>query len=138
MRHVALFLNSEKGHPGMGQRRRHDDTTHTRLTERQAYWLEQLRACEASGLTTRAFAKKHRLSVHALYQARKMRRRREAVASPVKKRSVTFAKVRTVPPVPVQGGLWRVRLPNGAVIELEAPRGPDDRLRLLQSVAGLS
>jgi hypothetical protein len=122
----------------MGQRRSRDDTPPTRLTERQAYWLEQLQACEASGLTTRAFSQKHRLSVHALYQARKMRRRREAVASPVKKRSVTFAKVRTVPPVPVQGGLWRVRLPNGAVIELEAPRGPEDRLRLLQSVAGLS
>ena len=123
----------------MGQQRLHDDTPPTQLTERQTYWLEQLQACEASGLTTRAFARKHRLSVHALYQARKMRRRREAVASPAKKeRSVTFAKVRPVPPAPVQGGLWRVRLPNGSVIELESPRSPEDRVQLLQSVAGLS
>ena len=122
----------------MGQRRPRDGTPPPRLTERQVYWLEQLRVCEASGLTTRAFAKKHRLSVHALYQARKMRRRREAVAFPAKKRSVTFAKVRTVRPASAPGSMWRVRLPNGAVIELEPPRSPEDQVQLLQSVAGLS
>jgi hypothetical protein len=108
-----------------------------RLTERQAYWLEHVRACEASGLTAKAYAKKHRLSIHALYQARKKRRRREALASLPKRRSVTFAKVRAAP-VAVRGGLWRLRLPNGAVIELEAPREPEERVHLLQSVAGLS
>jgi hypothetical protein len=137
VRHVALFLNTEKESPRMGQRRTRDKTTPPRLTERQAYWLEHLRACETSGLTAKAYAKKHRLSIHALYQAGKERRRRDALASPRKRRSVTFAKVHAAP-VAIQGGSWRVRLPNGAVIELEAPREPEDRVHLLQSVACLS
>ena len=121
----------------MGQRRRHDRTTARRLTERQVYWLEHLRACEASGLTTSAYAKKHRLSVHALYQARKDQRRREALASSPKRSSVTFARVQAAPAAARERS-WRIRFPNGAVIELEAPREREDQVHLLQSVAGLS
>ena len=80
----------------MGQRRRYDKTGTPQLTERQVYWLEHLRACEASGLTVSAYAKKHRLSIHALYQSRKVYRRREAFASSPKRSSVTFARVEAV------------------------------------------
>ena len=121
----------------MGQRRPRDETPPPRLTERQAYWLKQLRVCEASGLTTRAFAKKHRLSVHALYQARKELRRRESRTSSPNRQSVTFAKVRAEPGV-ARGGLWRVRFPNGSLLEIEAPREPGERVHLLQALAGLS
>jgi hypothetical protein len=121
----------------MGQRRRHDKTTAPQLTERQAYWLKQLRACDASGLTSSAYAKKHRLSIYALYQARRDHRRREALASSPKRAPVTFTKVRAAPSTAREGS-WRIRFPNGAVIELEAPREPEDQVHLLQSVAGLS
>ncbi len=121
----------------MGQRRLHDKTTPAQLTERQAYWLAHHRACETSGLTAKAYAKKHRLSIHALYQARKDLRRRNALASPTKKPSVTFARVHAAPAATRERS-WRIRFPNGAVIELEAPRESDDQLHLLQSVAGLS
>jgi len=121
----------------MGQQRPRNPGTPSQLTERQAYWLEQLRACDASGLTSKAYAKKHRLSVHALYQARKELRRREALASPPTKPSVTFAEVRAEPRV-ARGGLWRVRFPNGLLIELEAPQEAGERVLLLQAVADLS
>ncbi len=121
----------------MGQRRRHDETTAPRLTERQAYWLDHLRACEASGLTTSAYAKKHRLSVHALYQARKEFRRRGVLASSPKRSSVTFAKVRAIPAA-AREWPWTIRFPNGAVIEFEAPREREDQAHLLGLVAGLS
>jgi len=121
----------------MGQRRRPDRASASRLTARQAYWLEHLRSCEASGLTTSAYAKKHRLSVHGLYQARKEFRRREAVLSSSKRASVTFAKV-LAPRSTAREWPWTIRFPNGAVIELEAPREREDQVHLLQSVAGLS
>jgi hypothetical protein len=135
VRHVALYLNTEKESPRMGQHRPHDKAS-PRLTERQAYWLERLRACEASGLTAKAYAKKHRLSIHALYQARKELRRRESLASPRNRPSVTFARVHAAP-VTTRERSWRIRFPNGAVIEIEGPRAPEDRVHLLQSVAGL-
>ena len=121
----------------MGQRRPRNQGTPSRLAERQAYWLEHLRACESSGLTSKAYAKKHRLSVHALYQARKELRRREALASPPKRPSVSFVRAHAAPAA-ARERFWQIRFPNGAVIELEAPGGPKERLQLLQSVAGLS
>ena len=121
----------------MGQRRPRNQGTPSRLTERQAYWVEHLRACASCGLTSKAYAEKHGLSVHALYQARKEFRRRESLASPPNEPSVTFAKVRVEPSV-ARGGWWRVRFPNGSLIELEAPREPGEQVHLLQAVAGLS
>jgi hypothetical protein len=41
------------------------------LTDRDRYWLGHQAACEKSGLSAKAYARRHRLSVHALYQARK-------------------------------------------------------------------
>jgi hypothetical protein len=121
----------------MGQRRPRNSDTPSQLTERQAYWLKQLHACDVSGLTSQAYAKKHRLSVHALYQARKELRRRESRTSSPNRQSVTFAKVRAEPGV-ARGGLWRVRFPNGSLLEIEAPREPGERVHLLQALAGLS
>jgi hypothetical protein len=121
----------------MGQRRPNNKAPHSRLTERQAYWLEHLRTCESSGLTSKAYAKKHRLSVHALYQARKEFRQRKALASTPNRPSVTFTKVRVEPRV-ARGGVWRVRFPNGSLIELEAPLEAEERVQLLQAVADVS
>lgn len=121
----------------MGRRQHPEKAASAHLTERQAYWLEHHRACEASGLTAKAYARKHRLSIQALYQARKDLRRRKALASPAKKPSVTFARVH-VAPAAVREPSWRIRFPNGAVIELGAPPEPEDQAHLLQSVARLS
>ena len=39
-------------------------------TERDQYWLDHEKKLAASGLTAKAYAAEHELSLHALYQAR--------------------------------------------------------------------
>ena len=50
------------------------------LTVRQREWLAHLKRCAASGETKRAYAKRHRLSIQAMYYAAKDLRRRGALA----------------------------------------------------------
>ena len=42
------------------------------LTERQRYWLEQIRACEASGKSVAAYAAEHGVEARAMYGAKKI------------------------------------------------------------------
>jgi len=60
-----------------GPRREVGTSRSKELTERDRYWLRHQRACDRSGLSAKAYARKHRLSIHALYQAR--RRLREVL-----------------------------------------------------------
>ncbi len=85
------------------------------LTIRQREWLAHLKRCSASGETKRAYAKRHRLSVQAMYYAAKDLRRRGALAPAGRPaRTVSFVRV----PTPVSpAGAWRVRFANGAVLE---------------------
>jgi hypothetical protein len=87
------------------------------LSSRQREWLEHLKQCKASGETMRAYAKRHRLSVQAMYQAAKDLRRRGALAPAARSRTeprASFVRVSTPP-----SGLasWRVRFAGGAVLE---------------------
>ena len=96
-------------------------------TERDRYWLRQHAACEASGLSAKVYATQHGLSVDALYQARTRLRSRgvlEASAADGSKAK----PVRGFARVAVQAGSrprYRVRLPNGALIEWEGAAGPE-------------
>ena len=102
-----------------------------KLTERDRYWLGHHEACEKSGLTAKAYARKYRLSVHGLYQARKRLRGIGALATggarPSKRESKSeasrgFARVEVgAAPKP----RYRVRLPNGALVEWEGAPGAD-------------
>jgi len=100
------------------------------LTERDRYWLRHEKACDRSGLTARAYARKHRLSIHAFYPARKRLRAMgalEARVSPRPRKAEAqsgggFARVEV-------GGTprprYRVRLPNGALVEWEGTAGEE-------------
>ncbi len=99
------------------------------LTERDRYWLRHHAACEKSGLTAKAYARKHRLSVHGLYQARK-RLRGTGALEPAAQRSPKaklgsgggFARVEVdAAPRP----RYRVRLPNGTLVEWAGASGAD-------------
>ena len=50
------------------------------LTDRDRYWLGQQASWEKSGLSAKEYARKHKLSIHGFYQARK--RRGPAVLTP--------------------------------------------------------
>ena len=111
------------------------------LSERDRYWIRHLGSCERSGLTAKAYARRHRLSIHALYQARKRLRTlgaleaSESQSSKVEARASRggFARVEI-------GGVasprYRVRLPNGAVVEWEGTVG-DELGRVLGAVSQL-
>ena len=42
------------------------------LTERQRYWLEQIKACEASGKSVARDAAEHGIHARAMYRAKKL------------------------------------------------------------------
>jgi hypothetical protein len=99
------------------------------LTPRQREWLRHLRKAERVG-TVRAYAQRHGLSEHAMYQAAKDLRRKGVLAPTgrtatkgVARRSVgargpRFVEVKASRPTPPEmPSAWRARLPNGVVVE---------------------
>jgi hypothetical protein len=105
--------------------------TSVTLTERDRYWLGHHEACEKSGLSAKAYARKHRLSIHGLYQARKRLRGLGALAAAGSRPSRTkpkagasrgFARVEVAA---VPKPRYRVRLSNGALVEWEGAPGAD-------------
>jgi hypothetical protein len=109
----------------------------SQLSERQGYWLEHLRACGASGESIKSYAKRQGLSVHGLYAARKRLSQLGIQASTSSGSSVSFARV-SAEVNPMQGSCWRVRFPNGTVVEWDvAPKG-EQLESLLKSIVQLS
>ena len=98
------------------------------LTPRQREWLSHLR--KAEGDTVRAYAQRHGLSEHSMYQAAKDLRRKGVLApagrastkrvtrrSPGAQRP-RFVEVQASRPAPSETpSAWRARLPNGIVVE---------------------
>ena len=83
------------------------------LTERQHYWLEHIRACEAAGQSTLQYAQAHGFESRAMYKARKLLV--EKGFWPTAKgcgHSSHFQKVR-VTSSGQANNQWRVQLPNG-------------------------
>jgi len=111
--------------------------------------LVHLRACEASGEALKQYAKRKGLSVDALYQAKRVLRKRGTIAAPVRRASNgrhdrgpkdpvrRFVEV-IAPPhseaTSVGGAAWRIRLPGGAVLESRTPLGVDEVVRLLEAL----
>ena len=83
----------------------------TALTERQRYWLEQVRACEATGKTVAEYAAEQGISAKALYAGKKLLVRKGVLP---RTRSLQFQRVQ-VAGVPV-GTEWRIQLPNGVSV----------------------
>ncbi len=106
------------------------------LTPGQQEWRRHLVACARSGETVRAYAKRHRLSDQAMYQASKELRQRGVLPASGRGRSAgkkpSFVKVS--PAVrSTSSGSWRARLPNGVVLEGSEGLGPE----LLEALAAL-
>jgi len=84
------------------------DKSGTVLTERQRYWLEQVRACAASGKTVAEYAAEQGISAQALYAGKKLLVRKGVLP---RTRPLRFQRVR-VAGMPA-GTEWRIQLPNG-------------------------
>jgi len=94
------------------------------LTPRQSEWLRHLRACSSRGESMRAYAKQHRLSLDAFYQAAKDLRQRGVLVPARPRRSAakrpTFVQVTPAPSSSIGAistSAWRARLLNGVVLE---------------------
>ena len=83
----------------------------TALTERQRYWLEQVRACEASGKTVAEYAAEQGISAQALYAGKKLLVRKGVLP---RTRPLRFQRVQ-VAGIPA-GSEWRIQLPNGVSV----------------------
>ena len=106
-------------------------STKGELTERDRFWLGHLKAIAAQGGAAKSYAKRRRLSVAALYQAK--RRLVETGAWPVKA-APRFTPVQ-VAAVSVPGVTGcRLRLPGGAVLEWDAPPEPAVLAAVLERV----
>ena len=81
------------------------------LTDRQKYWLEHVKACEASGKIISDYAREHDLDLKSMYAGK-----RNLVQKGVLPRTKTtrFQRVRTANVKP--GEDWRVQLPNGVTV----------------------
>jgi len=88
-----------------------DKVVGTVLTERQRYWLEQIRACEASGKTVAEYAAEQGISAQALYAGKKLLVRKGVLP---RTRALRFQRVQ-VAGIPV-GSEWRIQLPNGVSV----------------------
>jgi hypothetical protein len=87
------------------------DVEGTALTERQRYWLEQIRACEVSGKTVAEYAAEHGISAQALYAGKKLLVRKGVLP---RTRPRRFQRIQ-VAGIPV-GNEWRIQLPNGVSV----------------------
>jgi len=82
------------------------------LTERQRYWLEKVRACEASGKTIAEYSAEHGIAARAMYAGKKALVKKGVVARTHRAR---FQRAQVVEAV-VVGSEWRVQLPNGVSV----------------------
>ena len=87
------------------------NTEGTTLTQRQRYWLEQVRACEASGKTVAEYAAEQGFSAQAMYAGKKLLVRKGVLP---RTRPLRFQRVK-VTGVTV-GNEWRIQLPNGVTV----------------------
>ncbi len=110
-------------------------------TERDRYWLDHEAKLSSSGLTAKAYAAEHDLSLHALYQSRKRLRalglmeRTRAVRNDKKKgasrAAVSFSKVELSTPRSPSPD-FRLSLPNGLVLEWSGTELPSPVVDLVE------
>ena len=112
-------------------------------TERDRYWLDHEGKLSASGLTTKAYAAEHSLSLNAFYQSRKRLRalglikptravRREKQNREAK--PMAFSKVEVASPRRSSFD-FLLSLPNGVVLEWSGGELPSAVIELVERLA---
>ena len=81
------------------------------LTEHQRFWLNHVRACEASGKRITEYATEHGLEVRAMYDGKRALVKKGVLP---RTRATRFQRARVADPV--MGSEWRIQLPNGVSV----------------------
>tara|TARA_R110001599_G_scaffold326461_1_gene539030 strand:+ start:274 stop:615 length:342 start_codon:yes stop_codon:yes gene_type:complete len=105
------------------------------LTERQQYWIEHIRACDAAGQTSIDYARANGINVKSLYSARKALAEKGKLPSP---RPSRFQKVQVTSSSGARDSQWHVQLPNGAAVSFGGGIDAAILSLVLNTVASLS
>jgi len=81
------------------------------LTEHQRYWLNHVRACEASGKRITEYATDHGLGVRAMYDGKRALVKKGVLP---RTRATRFQRARVVDPV--MDSEWHIQSPNGVSV----------------------
>ena len=110
--------------------------------------LAQIRACERSGESLKAYAERHDLSVHVLYGAKRLARQqgllpphraeRARAARSTRDQAPRFAEAIARTRGADSGAAWRLRFAGGEALESSTPLGIEEALRLIEAVRGRS
>lgn len=103
-----------------------------KLTERQRYWLEQIKACEASGKSATAYASEQGFHVGAMYAGKKLLVAKGVLPGTQQSR---FQRVRTSPVA--TDSQWRIQLPNGVSVAFSGNVDAGSLSTILSAVARL-
>jgi len=108
--------------------------------------LAHIRSCERSGETLKSYAERKGLSVGSLYEAKKKLRVHGIVAPHGKRAAATATSRKSQPPrfieavrrtdVPDGAISWRVRFPDGELLESTRRLSFDETLRLIETLKG--
>lgn len=107
------------------------------LTERQAYWLAHVRACDTTGQSTFAYAKAHGLQSRAMYKARQVLIEKGAWSNDKTARKHSrFQRVQV--PKTAHAGSWQIQLPNGVMVSFSGDVNAKALSTVLKTAAALS
>ena len=109
-----------------------DEVEGAALTERQRYWLERIKGCEASGKSVAAYAAEQGFEAQAMYAAKKVLVRKGVLSQ---SRAARFQRVQAEA-VGV-GSDWRIQLPNGVVVDFSGAVDGGTLSTVLNTVARL-
>ena len=104
----------------MSSHRKNLESIRASLTERQRFWLKHLEKADARGEAIRDYAARNDLSVHSLYSSRKrLGQLGMTFTEPTTRKPsrVAFDRVKIAPQPSPASIAWRLRFPNGAVLE---------------------
>ncbi len=103
-----------------------------RLTKRQRYWLEHIKACEASGKSVSSYAAEHGFQVGAMYAGKKALVRKGVLP---RTQVVRFQRAQTT--VVSSDSEWHIRLPNGVAVDFSGTVDAGALTTILNTVASL-
>jgi len=107
-----------------------------KLTERQRYWLDHLRACETKGKTMRAYASETGIDARSLYGAKKRLVKRGVLSAEKRSGGVGFTRAHVVGGA-AHGSDCRVQFPNGITVTFSATVDGGALSKILGAVAAL-
>ena len=110
-------------------------TDNAPLTERQQYWLNHIRACDAENKTSVQYARAHGINVKSLYSARKALAEKGTLPRPQPSR---FQKAQVSSGLVQSDTHWQVQLPNGVVIAFGGAVDAKSLSLVLSTAASLS